>query len=343
MPSFLKKYKTADTLAKTVSGTSYTKSSVKKKLILFLVFLSVSLNLYSQEIDTIQVIEIGKIKQSVNIKGNKNNPILLYLHGGPGAASSRHRDQITNLLEQDYLVVHWDQRESGNTLKLNSSDTLPTLSIMKQDAEEVLMFLLKEFDKKNILIVANSWGTVLGFHLAETYPDKIQALIAISPLVDLNKSQKLVQRKLLNYYKKKGNITAINELKSISIPYESIEDMAIQFKWITDFKGEKMSDEDFQSYYSYFKDWGEKWMSLYKELYQIKLLKQLPVLHCPTYIFIGNQDLTTSFEFTEKFYNKLKAPEKELYWFEGIGHQIPMYEPQKMQNVIKDILMQQKL
>jgi len=308
------------------------------------IFTVLSYNLFGQGsiditncIDTTQFVQIGGIKQFISVKGSKSKPLMLYLHGGPGAPTSSHRQQITNILEEHFLVVHWDQRGAGKSLNGNTEP--PTLKVMKQDAEEIMLFLLKEFDQDNMVLVANSWGTVLGFHLALKYPNNVSSLVAISPLVNNQKSQKLTDSKLVSYYNKQNNIEAVKQLKSIHIPYENVKDMAIQFKWISDFKGARISDDAFERYMEFFNEWEQQWMPLYKELYNIKLLEQKTVLKIPAYILIGEQDLTTNFELTQKFYKKLKAPIKQLLWLKDVGHQIPMYKAVEMQNLICDILL----
>lgn len=75
----------------------------------------------AQGIDTTEIIQIGGIKQFVSIKGkNRNAPILLFLHGGPGRSVMALADGFTNLLTEKFVVVQWDQRQSGETFKLNT-------------------------------------------------------------------------------------------------------------------------------------------------------------------------------------------------------------------------------
>lgn len=313
------------------------------KHVFITILIVLSGNLFGQEsivnltsIDTTQFVNIGGIQQFISIKGYKNKPLLLYLHGGPGAASSSHRHQITNQLEADFLVVHWDQRGSGKSE--NSHKMQPNVLVMKQDAEEMLFFLMKAYQKNSIVLVANSWGTVLGFHLALKYPNNITSLVAISPLINNQKSQKLTNKKLIKHYNKHQKTNIVKQLKSIQIPYEKVEDMAIQYRWMSDFNGTYIPENEFNQYMTYFKKWEQQWMPLYKELYAINKLKHKTVFKIPTYILIGKQDLTTHFKLTEAFFKKLKAPKKQLFWLANVGHQIPMYKAEEMQRLLYTIL-----
>ena len=70
-------------------------------------------------IDTTAIFNIGGIKQSVRIKGKDiSKPLILFLHGGPGGSMMQKIDKISGKLQQHFVVVYWDQRETGKTLKL---------------------------------------------------------------------------------------------------------------------------------------------------------------------------------------------------------------------------------
>lgn len=56
-------------------------------------------------------VDINGAKQWINIYGeNINNPVLLYLHGGPGSATSDIDYTFTRKWADVYTVVTWDQR-----------------------------------------------------------------------------------------------------------------------------------------------------------------------------------------------------------------------------------------
>src|SRR6056297_949505 len=257
-----------------------------KSIILFLMCITIQ-KMASKEIDTTATISIGGIQQFMSIKGqNIDNPILLYLHGGPGAAVSSHSDKVTQQLEAHFVVVHWDQRGSGKTIEFNKPDASPAIEVMKQDAEELLSHLLTRFNRKQIVVLGNSWGTVLGFHLAEKFPKKVSAFIAVSPIVKHTKSQKMTLEVLQNHFKKNDNTKALEQLSTVKIPFENAEQMLILHRWET------------------------------------------------VYNLIGDKDLTTHHEITKAYFDVLKAPQKELFWLENVGHNIPGVAGDRMQEIV---------
>jgi len=65
------------------------------------------------QIDSIEKVLLGEVKQKIHIIGDDDrNPILLFLHGGPGVPDRsgvvRSRD-----LQKDFTLVAWDQRGTG--------------------------------------------------------------------------------------------------------------------------------------------------------------------------------------------------------------------------------------
>ena len=59
---------------------------------------------------------IGGIKQWLLIRShNINNPLLLFLHGGPGSAEMSLAYKCERNLEKYFTFVNWDQRGSGKS------------------------------------------------------------------------------------------------------------------------------------------------------------------------------------------------------------------------------------
>ncbi|MEL7531946.1 MAG: alpha/beta hydrolase [Bacteroidota bacterium] len=294
-------------------------------------FLSLSLllgsHVYASSIDSSMYISIEGIEQYISFQGNKADaPLLLYLHGGPGQAASKGVHEVMGNLSQDFVVVHWDQRNAGKTLARNVDSSRVTLAQMQKDAEAVFLFLLQHFDKQKLTLVANSWGNVLGFALADKYPDKVAHFVAISPDIHAKKSQKIALSRLKIHFNNRNDKVAMTELAKVSIPHSSIQEMVLQYKWESIYNGETVTDEMVAQYMPYFKDWEAKWMPLYQELYKRNLSKEIKKLDCKVSFFLGKSDYTANSQLAAKYYKKLAAAEKSIYWFNS-GHNIFSSEP----------------
>ena len=139
-----------------------------------------------------QAVEIGGIKQWINIKGtNGSNPVLLFLHGGPGNSAMSYAERFTNELQKHFVVVQWDQRESGRTAKLNTSDKPLTVAVMEEDAVDMINYLRTRFSQDKIYLMGHSWGGFLGLTVAANHPELLKAFMAISPMVYQVESERL--------------------------------------------------------------------------------------------------------------------------------------------------------
>ena len=68
-------------------------------------------------IDEATYVSIGGIEQWVTIRGeDRANPVLLFLHGGPGDVTSPWTFALFAPWEKHFTVVQWDQRGAGRTL-----------------------------------------------------------------------------------------------------------------------------------------------------------------------------------------------------------------------------------
>jgi len=287
------------------------------------------------KIDTTQAINIGGIKQFISIKGKDySKPILLFLHGGPGESVMDYADRFTSKLQEKFIVVQWDQRETGRTLQLNTSPLPLTLKMFQNDTHDLIDSLLAQFHQQKIYLVGHSWGTGLGFYIAEKYPEKLYAYIAISPVIDPAKSEQILLDKLKENAKQTNNKKESEELSMVKIPFENGDQLYYDRKWLFVFDGQQDIDKTFPK--SFADAWSAKWFKVGMEAMNVNLMQSLPSVSCPVYFFVGRKDYQTNFTISEAYYNKLIAPKKQLFWFEHSGHLIPNTEPDLLQEIIID-------
>jgi len=314
---------------------------MKTSVICIILFLSGQLACCQSKvtsIDTTEIIKIGGIKQVLSIKSKDlTKPVLLYLHGAGGSNYSliANADKITSKLQEHFIVVLWDQREYGKTFELNKSPVPLTVGLLVNDTKEIVDYLLKKFDRKKLYIAAHSMGCVMGISIAQKYPGLLKALVVMSPPVDGIASQKIGLDMLKAHFKQIHNERAVKELATIKLPARDFESLFIKYVWQTEYDGEHISD----SLRAKIKPMMQQWMetsaaSLSNEVFEMNFFKQFPAVKCPVYFFVGRKDFMTNATISEKYEQKLKAPKKQLFWFEKSAHAIPDTEPGLMQDII---------
>ncbi|MGC4038209.1 MAG: alpha/beta hydrolase [Chitinophagaceae bacterium] len=304
------------------------------KYFLVLVVLSVvNFKIQAQSIDVSYSIKINGINQWVNVKGKDvRKPLLLWLCGGPGSSVINGSDKFTSKLQENFIVVQWDQRETGKTLSLNKSDQPLTLHLFEQDTHDIIDSLLNQFHYKKIYLAGHSWGTALGFYIADKYPELLYAFIAISPMINQTESERMTLSMLLERATKRNKKREIEELSQVKIPFETGEQLYFDRKWLFSFNGQKLLGITFPK--SFALGWAATWLPVFNEASAVNLFISAPEIKCPVYFFAGRKDYQTHFSITEDYFNKVIAPKKELFWFENSGHQIPNSEPGMMQDII---------
>jgi pimeloyl-ACP methyl ester carboxylesterase len=167
-------------------------------------------------------VEINGIQQWITIRGrNINNPVLLFLHGGPGTPMTPFAHVFQNGWENELTVVQWDQRNAGKTFLNGDRDLLQRTTDMAhigQDALAVIDYLRARLHKDKIAILGHSWGTMLGTPLAAHDPDRLCAYIGTGQVVNTVENERLGYDHTLAEAKKRNDAEAIRELGAVA-PY----------------------------------------------------------------------------------------------------------------------------
>src|SRR5690242_10794352 len=139
-------------------------------------------------IDLLERVQIGGIDQWIEIRGQSvKNPILLFIHGGPGSAFMPMSRTFQDPWEKYFTVVQWDQRGAGKTYSSNSKEVQrKTINMARMNADtlEVVNYLRKRFGREKIYVLGNSWGSVLRLYLAHEHPELLYAYIGVGQATD---------------------------------------------------------------------------------------------------------------------------------------------------------------
>ena len=185
-----------------------------------------------------EAVEIGGIKQWITAKGTSDtNPVLLFLHGGPGNSVMAYADKFTKELQQHFIVVLWDQRGSGKTAKLNQVQPELSLEKLKADALEVVIFLEKRFSTDKIYLAGHSWGGFLALTVAAKAPQLLEACFVISPMVYQIESERLSLQWMKDQAEIKKRNDARIELDQVKVPFENGMQLYFHRKWLAIFQG----------------------------------------------------------------------------------------------------------
>ena len=94
------------------------------------------------------------------VKGNfESDIILVTVHGGPGASSGmeHHIAEGFKFLEEDYILVYWDQRYSGMTQDHYDITTQNPEQYI-EDTEKLVQLIMSKYPGKSMFMLGHSWG-----------------------------------------------------------------------------------------------------------------------------------------------------------------------------------------
>lgn len=303
----------------------------------FLCTLIITSTLQAQQaVKTKDAVRINGISQWIGVNGKDDSkPVLLFLHGGPGFSSRPYSRKFIKGLRKDFIVVQWDQRESGITAHWSPMQEPLTLDMFHQDTYEVVQYLLKRFDREKIYLVGFSWGAFLGLHFAHQHPELLHAYISVSGSPYNEESERLTLERLKEKAEASGNEEALAEISQIKIPFQDWETLYFQRKWTAYYSGVKTSNRTYPP--SLFEEWSVKWLPLFVEASKVNYFENAAEIHCPIYFFHSNKDYASNYKVTERYFHALKAEHKHMVWFEESTHEIPNQEPQKFSEELINI------
>jgi len=341
----------------TINDKHTKRAFVMSILILALAFVSCAARTQAikgpKSIASLEKVNIGGVEQWLLIRGyDTSNPVLLFLHGGPGVTEMPMAHDAWPEIEKKFVLVHWDQRGAGKSY--HRGIPLDTMNVKQfiSDTHEVVELLRKRFGVTKIYLVGHSWGSQLGIQVAQKYPELFYAFVSIGQVVNPTQGETITYQFVMDEAVKKQNKRAIRQLKQIGPPpYYTNNKFFILGWWMNKFGGVAYNKKhDYP--HSFLRSLTSKeynFMDLFRlyrgMLFSLKYMKdelltfnafeQIPRIEVPVYFLVGRHDYNTPWILVEKYYKILDAPKgKTLIWFDNSAHMLPFEEPEKFSDVM---------
>ena len=313
-----------------------------------------------QEFDLIKRVEIGGIYQWIRLRGKDvKKPVILFLHGGPGFAHMSFAHKFQSKLEDEFVVVNWDQRGAGKSYSNDIDIGSMNIDQFILDTYQVANILLHALEKEKIYLTGLSWGASIGTYTIFRYPELFYAFIPCGYGIEYYEVERSSFEFVLNTARITNNKKALSELEKFSFPpsKERFNEFCnIKGKWLMKFGGYIKSSvprlllkalpsllfspvyslNDRLKWYKGLKFSAETAGNL---IMKINFFEEVPKIEVPIYICVGKYDYLTSYEVTVKYFEQLEAPLKELIWFENSAHAPNFEESNKFCDVLINMVL----
>jgi pimeloyl-ACP methyl ester carboxylesterase len=142
-------------------------------------------------INEAKYIDVNGAHEWITIRGqNRENPVILFLHGGPSEANSPFIEFYLPF-EKNYVFVQWDQPGAGMTyIKAGDHQPVPTLDGTANDGIAVAEYLRNELHQPKIILIGQDWGGVVGIRMIEQRPDLYSAFVGTGQIVGMVAGQR---------------------------------------------------------------------------------------------------------------------------------------------------------
>jgi len=222
-----------------------------------------------------------------------------------------------------------------------------------RDTRELTLYLLEKFRKERLVLVGHSWGSVIGALTVAAYPELYSCYVGIGQVANMVEGEAASYQWTLDQARKHGDQKAIQALVKMGPPpYEGDwqKKTVAQRGYLGRFGGEVHASRHgafglviggllFSREYTladrlnFFRGISGSMRLLWPQLLEVDMFTSVPEIVVPVFFMEGRNDWEVPYEIAERYFDSLRAPAKELVWFDRSAH-LPNSEERDLFNEV---------
>ena len=296
---------------------------------------------------SLEPVVLGGVEQWVLVRGyDVSNPVLVFLHGGPGSPAMPYARFSFGGLERHFTVVTWDQRGCGKSYDPGLSAASITFEQLLADTRELIQMMRARFGVDRVYLMGLSWGSVLGALTARDHPEWLHAYIGVGQVVDVERSVPIAHSAAVQRATELGRDDALAGLSAIQVDPVNWEQLPALSYWLEELGLGDIHDPSLlpgfaaeagplTEYTAQNQSNESAWRALYEAsplladqdwFETLDLIDQAPRFEVPVYFLSGRYDYKTPGVLAAEYLQTLDAPSgKRMFWFERSAH-VPFIE-----------------
>ncbi|WP_314587455.1 alpha/beta hydrolase [Paenibacillus terrigena] len=291
-------------------------------------------------ISALEQVEINGSRHEVMIRSkDKKNPIILFVHGGPGCSEIPYARKYQDALENKFTVVNYDQRASGKSYHFGEDYSNLSSDLLVKDLLAMTDYISERLGKKKVILIGHSYGTYLGMQAAYRAPDKYEAYIGIGQMGDTVESEMDSLNYVIGQAQAAGNTEDVVYLQGLTEQIRQGEAFTPRNLVVKYGGASRLIDNPdcdmigmlFSSEYNVLDviryNLGVSYSQnvLVKEVLKKPLSSIVTRLDIPFYFVMGDYDYETSSHAARSYFDRIEADHKEFIAFEQSAH-YPQFE-----------------
>jgi pimeloyl-ACP methyl ester carboxylesterase len=283
-----------------------------------------------------QFVRLGGVEQWVHLRGEgRKNPVLLVVHGGPGASYTVLTPDLRPW-ERDFVVVQWDRRGVGKTLGRNGKAGCGevTYSRMANDAIELCEWLRRKLEHRRIVLLSSSAGTPVALIAVQRRPDLFSAWVATDMNVSMGRAAERSQAEALAWAAK-HQPTALRLLERMGADptrwtgpdfnrrMRVLEGLAPHPQRLSSIFVPRLlrsPEHGLRDVVSFIAGLNYSVEQLLPELARFDAWSLGTRCDVPFFVFQGEKDVFTSPDLARAYFDDVQAPQKRFELLPGAGH-----------------------
>ena len=297
-------------------------------------------------------VNVGDTKLDMLIRGDDiDNPVLLFVHGGPANSEIPYASRFDAELEKDFIVVHYDQRAAGKSYHFFDDYKNLSIDLHKDDLLKITDYLRERFKKDKVILVGHSFGTYIGLLAVSEAPDKYEAYVGIGQVADVKKSERDAFEYCCKKALEEGNTKDYEKLCEIKDEvYEG--KMLTPRKYLRKYGGDALkinevgvlvkgmilgSEYNLYDCVTYVVGALFSQRKLLKEASSYPVIGRVTNLDVPFYFVMGENDYMTSADAAKVYFETIDCDKRhEFAVFEGCAHFPHLEEPAKFAEWLRE-------
>lgn len=291
-------------------------------------------------INVLEQVEVNGSDHEIMIRGNDiGNPVLLFVHGGPGSSEIPYASRYQDLLEKNFTIVQYDQRASGKSYHFTEDYSNLSTDLLVEDLLAMSDYISKRLHREKIILIGHSAGTYIALQAAHQSPEQYEAYIGIGQMSDTIDSELESLAFCIDQAKERGNMEDVIYLQGLEedisegntvTPRNYVMKYGGTARLIESPDGNSLNNLLSSEYnlldvirYNYGISYSQK--MLIPDLLKKPLPDLVKTLELPVFFVMGKYDYHTTYNTAKEYFDNLDAKQKEFITFDQSAH-YPQFE-----------------